>query len=314
MVRLIAAVLVAAGLLLASVPAALAADPTFGRPPPRPTFGAVHRVPPAGDGGRTDRRRRAAPHLRRCARADRHRGRPADARVDDVLTETFSLDEDGFVSPNTPVTARWRLYPAATPDEPVTGPEVSILYADDRFDWKTEAGDIVRVHWYEGSDAFGARALRIAEDAVGVVQHAAGRHGDRADRLLRLRERGRVLRRARAGHARERRRPGQRRDPDPVRAHHARRDRRRLGADGHPARADPPRLRYGGRRTRTTSRRAGSTKGSPNTRAGDTTRATGPRSSRPPGRASSSRSTVSPASSRRRSSGSTSPMPRARRR
>ena len=84
----------------------------------------------------------------------------------DVLSETFSLADDGFVAPNTPVSARWRLYPTATPDQPVTGPEVSILYADDRFEWKTEAGEIVRVHWYEGGDAFGARALRIAEDAV----------------------------------------------------------------------------------------------------------------------------------------------------
>ena len=83
-----------------------------------------------------------------------------------MLSETFSLADDGFIAPNTPVSARWRLYPEATPDAPVTGPEVSVLYADDRFDWKTEAGDIVRVHWYEGGDAFGARALRIAEDAV----------------------------------------------------------------------------------------------------------------------------------------------------
>ena len=83
-----------------------------------------------------------------------------------LLTETFSLDLDGFIAPNTPISARWRLYPEATPDEPVTGPAVDILYEDDRFDWRTEAGDVVRVHWYEGSDAFGARALRIAEDAV----------------------------------------------------------------------------------------------------------------------------------------------------
>ncbi len=46
------------------------------------------------------------------------------------------------------------------------GPEVRITYDDDRFEWKTEAGPIVRVHWTEGSAAFGRRALRIAEDAV----------------------------------------------------------------------------------------------------------------------------------------------------
>ena len=47
------------------------------------------------------------------------------------------------------------------------GPEVrTVVYADDRFDWKTLRGDVVRVHWYEGDEAFGERALRIGERAV----------------------------------------------------------------------------------------------------------------------------------------------------
>ena len=50
----------------------------------------------------------------------------------------------------------------------------------------------------------------------------------------------------RAGHPRERRRPGARRHPDAVRADHARRDRRRRGsAIVVPARAHPPRVRHG---------------------------------------------------------------------
>ena len=115
--------------------------------------------------GRCRRQGRAAHHVRGCAGPTVIEVSPPTTG-DDVLSETFSLADDGFIAPNTPVSARWRLYPEATPDQPVTGPEVSILYADDRFEWKTEAGDIVRVHWYEGGDAFGARALRIAEDAV----------------------------------------------------------------------------------------------------------------------------------------------------
>ena len=47
-----------------------------------------------------------------------------------------------------------------------SGPEARIVYDDDRFDWQTVSGDIVRVHWYEGSQAFAERALRIGEDAV----------------------------------------------------------------------------------------------------------------------------------------------------
>ena len=57
--------------------------------------------------------------------------------------------------------------PAPTPTAGVeVGPEVRVVYADDRFDWKTEAGDLVRVHCYKGTEAFGKRALKIAEDAI----------------------------------------------------------------------------------------------------------------------------------------------------
>ena len=32
--------------------------------------------------------------------------------------------------------------------------------------WKTQSGGIVTVHWFDGSDAFGKRALKIAQDAI----------------------------------------------------------------------------------------------------------------------------------------------------
>jgi hypothetical protein len=84
-----------------------------------------------------------------------------------VSTLTHRLDQaDGFMLANTPIRARWRLIAADDPTEVQVGPEVKVTYADDRFDWRTETGDIVRVHWTEGSAAFGRRALRIAEDAV----------------------------------------------------------------------------------------------------------------------------------------------------
>jgi Peptidase MA superfamily len=166
MVRLIAAVVVAAGLLLSLVPVALAADPSFGTPTASAEFGhSIEFRQPVT----LDEEIGSAELLLTFADA------PGPTIIDvapprttgtQTLSETFSLDEDGFISPNTPVSARWRLYPAASPDAPVTGPELSIVYEDDRFDWRTEAGDVVSVHWYEGSAAFGARALQIAEDAV----------------------------------------------------------------------------------------------------------------------------------------------------
>ena len=68
------------------------------------------------------------------------------------------------LKPNTRIEARWRLTFGDGTAE--TGPPVSVLYADTRFDWKTRSGAIVRVHWYQGTGAFGERALAIGAKAV----------------------------------------------------------------------------------------------------------------------------------------------------
>jgi hypothetical protein len=83
-------------------------------------------------------------------------------------TLTYTLDTSGnaHMIPNTPIVARWRLISADDPTEVSLGPEVHIVYADDRFDWRTAAGALVRVHWYKGDAAFGAKALRLGEDEV----------------------------------------------------------------------------------------------------------------------------------------------------
>jgi hypothetical protein len=83
-----------------------------------------------------------------------------------TLRYTLDPSADGHILPNTPLTGRWRLTAADDPTDVAVGPPVRITYADDRFDWQTEAGDLVKVHWYEGSSAFGSRALKIGEDAV----------------------------------------------------------------------------------------------------------------------------------------------------
>jgi len=83
-----------------------------------------------------------------------------------TLTYLVDPSVDGHVPPNTPLTGRWRLVGADDPTDIEVGPPVRITYEDDRFDWRTEAGDLVKVHWYEGTDAFGSRALKIGEDAV----------------------------------------------------------------------------------------------------------------------------------------------------
>ncbi len=82
-----------------------------------------------------------------------------------TLRSTLDPTVDGHILPNTPMRAQWRVT-AAGAAEGLLGPEVSVVYRDDRFDWRTVSGEVVRVHWYEGDAAFGERALRIGERAV----------------------------------------------------------------------------------------------------------------------------------------------------
>ena len=92
----------------------------------------------------------------------------------DVESLTYTLDTtDGHILPNTPIEARWRITPRDG-GTPVVGPAVDGVYADDRFAWQTLVGDVVRVHWYEGSDAFGARALAIGDEAVATTAELLG--------------------------------------------------------------------------------------------------------------------------------------------
>jgi hypothetical protein len=70
---------------------------------------------------------------------------------------------DAHILPNTPVRVRWRI----TVDGLTRiGPEARSVIADERFDWKTIDGHVVRVHWYDGGREFGERALRIGEREV----------------------------------------------------------------------------------------------------------------------------------------------------
>ncbi len=83
-----------------------------------------------------------------------------------VLSHLLDTSGDGHLLPNTPIAARWRLTSADSPTEVELGPVLRLTYADDRYTWQTEAGSLVRVHWYDGTADFGRRALKIGEDAV----------------------------------------------------------------------------------------------------------------------------------------------------
>jgi hypothetical protein len=70
----------------------------------------------------------------------------------------------GAMYPNTRVQLGFRV--TFDDGRVVDSPPATIRYEDTRFAWNTLKGDIVRVHWYAGGDAFGRRALRIGEQAI----------------------------------------------------------------------------------------------------------------------------------------------------
>ncbi len=79
---------------------------------------------------------------------------------------------DGHLLPNTVLSARWRVI--GSDGAASVGPSVSVTYADDRFQWRTEAGSVVLIHWYQGDAAFGQRALAVAEKGVSNAEQLLG--------------------------------------------------------------------------------------------------------------------------------------------
>jgi hypothetical protein len=78
----------------------------------------------------------------------------------------------GQLLPNTLVEVHFRVTLAdGTTEE---GPLASVRYEDTRFAWKTLTGTIVRVHWVQGDDAFGQRALQIGDVAVADTSRLLG--------------------------------------------------------------------------------------------------------------------------------------------
>ncbi|HLO35313.1 MAG TPA: peptidase MA family metallohydrolase, partial [Candidatus Deferrimicrobium sp.] len=161
-----------AWLLVATAGPAVAADPvTFGSPSATSSFGtAIEFKQPVTISGAPQRVEillttpgAIGPAVVPLATATPAGGSTLDYRVDLA---------DGHVVPNTTFTARWRVVDAG--GTAWLSPPVSRTYADDRFDWKTLSGDVVRVHWVEGDQAFGRRALKIGDDAVAATAKLLG--------------------------------------------------------------------------------------------------------------------------------------------
>lgn len=81
------------------------------------------------------------------------------------LRYTLDLAGEGHLVPNTPIVATWAAY-ASLDAEPVFSRPLTVRYQDTTHEWRKLKGDLVTVHWYEGSDDFARKALRIGDDAV----------------------------------------------------------------------------------------------------------------------------------------------------
>ena len=88
-------------------------------------------------------------------------------------TLDYRLDlSQGHIVPNTTFIVRFRVVDAT--GTAWVGPPIRHTYDDDRFDWKVLDGNVVRVHWVEGNQAFGQRALKIGDDAVAATAKLLG--------------------------------------------------------------------------------------------------------------------------------------------
>lgn len=75
-----------------------------------------------------------------------------------------SVEVPGHTVPNTTLRYQFR---AVMPDgTSVLGPQASATVVDPNVEWRTLEGPIVRLHWYEGDEAFAQRALEIGEGAI----------------------------------------------------------------------------------------------------------------------------------------------------
>ena len=77
----------------------------------------------------------------------------------------YTIDTStGQIQPNTKVSARFQVVFADGTTQ--QSPEVKVTYVDDRFNWQTEVGTYVTLHWYEGDAAFAQQALTMGENGI----------------------------------------------------------------------------------------------------------------------------------------------------
>lgn len=88
--------------------------------------------------------------------------------VDVATSNDCTCVADGNSAPNTQIEFQFRV--RAADGTSTLGPVGQVTVEDNRFEWRTLEQDLVRVHWYEGDDAFAQSAADVANEAI---DHAA---------------------------------------------------------------------------------------------------------------------------------------------
>ena len=162
--RLLAAAFVALAAVVGPAPSVRAADPVFGTPTIEGTFGQGVELTQPVTLDETPKRVEVLLTFADAPGPLVVEVPPPSTTGSATLRYQVSVAADGHLLPNTPVSARWRI--TSDDGDQAVSPEVETLYADERFEWQTVTGDIVRVHWYEGGASFGQHALEIGDKAV----------------------------------------------------------------------------------------------------------------------------------------------------
>ncbi len=81
------------------------------------------------------------------------------------LRHTLDLSGAGHLVPNTPIVATWAVF-TSLDAAPVLSRPLTVRYEDTAHEWRKVRGELVTVHWYEGTEDFARKALRIGDDAV----------------------------------------------------------------------------------------------------------------------------------------------------
>jgi hypothetical protein len=77
----------------------------------------------------------------------------------------FAMDTSGGgVDPFVPVVGQFEVVLAD--GTTLDGPEIRVVYADDRFAWKLKTGKVVRLHYIDASDSFAQQMLTFADAGV----------------------------------------------------------------------------------------------------------------------------------------------------